>query len=77
MDNKGAEWALRKGLTRNCAANVILKEIMWISAWFNINYTVHYVTSKDNYIADSLSRMYNAHYLLSIAFPLFYRECGP
>ena len=56
-DNKGAEYALRKGLTRNVTANTILREILWISAWYNITFNVHYVNTKDNYVADSLSRL--------------------
>ena len=56
-DNKGAEWALRKGRTRNCNANNILKEILWISAWCNINILVQYVTSENNRIADALLRI--------------------
>ena len=45
-DNKGAEWALKRGLTRNESANNILKEIMWSAAWNNIELSVHYVSSK-------------------------------
>ena len=66
-DNKGAEWALRKGRTRNCNANNILKEILWISAWCNINILVHYVTSKNNRIADALSRIDDEQYLMYAA----------
>jgi hypothetical protein len=69
-DNKGAEWALRKGLTRNTNANNILKEILWIAAWNNIEFSVHYVSSKNNYVADALSRIDNEQFLLYAAMLL-------
>ena len=56
-DNKGAEWALRKGLTKNASANIMLKELLWLCAWYNISYKMHYISTKDNYIADALSRL--------------------
>lgn len=58
-DNKGAEWALRRGLTKNIAANAILRKILWISAYYNITLNVHCIPSRDNTIADSISRMNN------------------
>ena len=66
-DNKGAEWALKRGLTRNESANNILKEIMWSAAWNNIELSVHYVSSKNNCIADALSRIDNEQFLLFAA----------
>ena len=66
-DNIGALWAIRKGLTQNNIANNILREILWISAYCNISFEVHYIRSKDNYVADSISRMNNRQYLLYAA----------
>lgn len=66
-DNTGAEWALRKGLTRNVAANSILREILWISAYFNISSKVHHIASNNNCVADALSRMNSFVYLLFAA----------
>ena len=68
-DNKGAEWAIRKGLTKNCAANAIVHEILWIAALFNIDIHMKYIASADNCVADALSRMTNFQFLvLAIKF---------
>jgi hypothetical protein len=66
-DNQGALWALRKGLTRNNSANYILREILWISAYFNIVFEVHYIASNDNYVVDSISRMNNRQFRIYAA----------
>jgi hypothetical protein len=58
-DNKGVEWSLRRGLTRNVTANCILKEILWLSAYCNITLVVHYINTRDNYLADLLSGLDN------------------
>ena len=58
-DNKGTEWALRKCLTRNCLAIDAIRELLWIAAYSNIAIVPHYVSTKDNYIADALSRMHD------------------
>ena len=62
-DNKGTEWAIRKGLTKNSVANDILREILWIAAVNNIAINVSYIRSKDNYMADALSRMHDIRFL--------------
>lgn len=69
-DNKGVEWALRTGTTRNPFANQLLKDILWLMAWHNVTCHVHYVNTKDNYIADSLSRLddpaYHHHAVIAL-----------
>ena len=58
-DNKGTEWCLRRGLTKNKVANDILREILWISALYNITFEVQYIETKANYIADAISRLHD------------------
>ena len=65
-DNRAAEWAIRKGLSKNPIANNIIREILWIAASFNITISVSYIRSKDNCIADALSRMENFTFLVEL-----------
>ena len=66
-DNKGVEWSLRRGLTRNVQANCILKEILWLSAYFNVTTIVHYINTVENCLADAISRLDNYHHLMRAA----------
>ena len=58
-DNKGVEGAIRKGSSRHVIANTLLKELLWRAAICNISLCVSYVRSKDNFIADALSRIHD------------------
>ena len=71
-DNKGTEWAIRKGTTRNKIANRALKELLWIAAYNNIDVISHYINTKDNYVADALSRMHEPHYF-NVSMTMLYR----
>ena len=62
-DNKATAFALKTGRTRCQLANQVLREILWMLALVNCHFTVSYLPSKDNYIADALSRMDNAIFL--------------
>lgn len=63
-DNKGTEWSLRKGSTKNTTANEILREILWLCAIHNITLCVYYIDTKANYIADALSRLHDKHFFV-------------
>ena len=65
-DNQAAEWAIKSGLTKCPGANDILREILWISAVYNIQIHVSYISTKRNYIADAISRMHEDKYLNSV-----------
>ena len=69
-DNIGVVWALRKGLTRHVFGNTILKEILWRSAYLNIAIKVNYISSKDNFLADAISRLNIRHFRLRAAYYL-------
>ena len=65
-DNQATKWAIRKGLSKNVVANALLKELLWIAAMFNISVNVSYITSKNNVIADALSRMHDSRFLTNL-----------
>lgn len=62
-DNKATAFALSSGRTKCPIANEVLRDILWLLAINNVTMTVSYITSKDNYIADALSRMDSTAYL--------------
>ena len=60
------DFALRTGRTRCPTANSILRDILWLAAVHSMDSTVSYLPSKDNCIADALSRMDNAMFLAQV-----------
>ena len=66
-DNQGALWALRKGLTKNSLANMLVRGILWSAAHFDITLEVDYLPSQENILADALSRLSDPYmYHLSV-----------
>ena len=65
-DNSATKWAIRKGLSKNIIANSMLKELLWIAALFNITIETSYISTKDNVIADALSRMHDQRFLTKL-----------
>lgn len=62
-DNKATAYALRSGRTKCPLANEVLRDILWITAIQQINLSVSYISTKDNYVADALSRMHDVKFL--------------
>ncbi len=62
-DNKAAASTLQSGRTRCPVANNILKAILWTAAVSQVTLSISYISTKDNYIADALSRMDNSKFL--------------
>ena len=63
-DNLPAVWAIKKGLTKHVLANLVLKEILWIAALCNITILITHIPSKENCIADALSRLDDNRFLV-------------
>ena len=63
-ENTGAEWVVRRGLSKNPIANQVVREILWIAALFNITIVVTHIKSKDNVVADALSRLDDKRFLV-------------
>ena len=74
VDNQGVLWSLRKGLVKNCIANDMVHDILWLAAIHNITLDVRYVASADNVLADTLSRLAD-HKNVVIAFS-YLAQCG-
>ena len=66
-DNNGVLYSIRKGLSKNPLANNILRQILYLCAYYNITYDVSYISTHDNVIADALSRLHCHQYLFKCA----------
>ena len=55
---------LNKGTTKNGFIMNLLRSLFWLSAKFNFRITAQFIEGKKNVIADALSRMHVAFYLL-------------
>ena len=58
-DNTQVQRALNTGRSKNAYTMAWLREIFWVSAFYNINISAERIASADNIIADSLSRLNN------------------
>ena len=58
-DNTQVQYALRTGRSSNPSTMMWLREIFWVCAFFNIYIKSSRIASKDNILADSLSRLKN------------------
>ena len=63
-DNNIALACISKGLTKCLRSTPILQELYWIIINHNISVTAIRVDSKDNILADALSRMSNISYYI-------------
>ena len=63
-DNQAAVGILNKGTTKNGFIMNLLRSLFWLSAKFNFRITAQFIEGKKNVIADALSRMHVAFYLL-------------
>lgn len=61
------KYVLNKGSMRNDIGMDFLREIYCILAMNNINIVAQYLTSKDNIVADALSRLDNVNFALAAA----------
>ena len=66
-DNNGVLYSIPKGLSKNPLANNILRQILYICAYYNIFYDVSYIPTQQNVIADALSRLQICHYFYECA----------
>ncbi len=66
-DNMATKYVLNKGSMRNDIGMDFLREIYCILAMNNINIVAKYLTSKDNIVADALSRLDNVNFALAAA----------
>lgn len=80
IDNTQAMALINKGTSRNSLVMDWLRELFWLSVINNFHITARYLRSKDNWIADKLSRMSNCKdwtvlnsRLTNLGLPLFYR----
>ena len=63
-DNQVTMYALNKGTMRNDLGMTFIRELYYMLAVHNIHITVSFVASRDNIIADGLSRLDNIDYAL-------------
>ena len=56
-DNTQVMWAIRKGRSKNKFSMSWLREIFWMSVEYNISVTAVYISTDDNVLCDSLSRL--------------------
>ena len=56
-DNTQVMWALRKGRSKNKFSMVWLREIFWLSVTHNFVIDSVYISTHDNILCDSLSRL--------------------
>ena len=66
-DNMATKYVLNTGSMRDDIGMDFLREIYCILAMNNINIVAKYLTSKDNIVADALSRLDNVNFALAAA----------
>ena len=67
IDNMMCVYCLKKGSSKNPLATKFIREIYTISALNNFAFSVRYIKSKDNVMADALSRLDNCEFIYSAA----------
>ena len=67
VDNEVALFAINKGVCRNQVALGFIRELALLSLEYNFTLTAKYITSKENVIADALSRLDNPKFALVAA----------
>lgn len=66
-DNTTTLFVVNKGSMRNTDGMLMLREIFYLQAVYNFKLIAHHVKSKDNVIADALSRLDNPEFALTAA----------
>ena len=70
-DNTQVQAALNTGRSVNASTMAWLREVFWVSAFFNISISAARIASVDNILADSLSRLDNQDCVTICASKLF------
>ena len=71
IDNMMCVFCLRKGSSKNPQAMAYIREIYTLAASYNFGFLIKYIKSKDNVMADALSRLDTCEFVLRAAELLF------
>ena len=72
-DNQATMYAINKGSMKHKLGNLFVREILWLSAVYNFTITARYVRSKNNVVADAMSRL-NDQVNAMIAWNLIFKN---